>query len=118
MSTLYNCDVSFSHWDEEAIEAGESDNKGMADELEGYSLAGILEILNHAHIWECWSDTQPGPNSALEAQIEEHPRTGVKSCHSAVIRRADGLPLTVAELSEISDALRIDYCPPTVRTGE
>ena len=118
MTTLYNCSVTFEHWTTEDIEAGETYDRGFVSEDTDEQLADILARLKRDHTWESWSDTSPGPRSWLVAQPEENMITGVKSGYSARITRSDGLPLAPDDLAEISEALDLDYCPPTRRTGQ
>lgn len=97
-------------WNEEALEAGETDDKGWVEE--GSAEEGLDDLLNNSdikdHNWVEWSASNPyGKRSWLIAEEEEDMRTGERTVYNLWIERADGKPKSQEEIDAISEKLGI-----------
>ncbi len=106
----YKYKMTYETWDEEALEAGETDDKGWVEE--GSAEEGLDDLLNNSdikdHNWVEWSDSNPdGKRSWLIAEEEEDTRTGERTVYNLWIERADGKPKSQEEIDAISEKLGI-----------
>jgi len=106
----YTYKMTYETWDEEALEAGETDDKGWVEQ--GSAEEGLDDLLNNSdikgHNWVEWSDSNPdGKRSWLIAEDEEDMRTGERTTHHLWIDRADGKPKSQEEIDTINEKLGI-----------
>lgn len=107
----YTYKMTYATWDEEALEAGETDDKGWLEE--GSATYDSLEdVLNASEIknksWVEWSDSNPdGKRSWLISEDEEDNRTGARTQYNLWIERADGEPKSQEEIDVINEKLGI-----------
>jgi hypothetical protein len=107
----YTYHMTYETWDEEAIECGETDDKGFTEEgSEPYeTLDDLLHTVASDANWEGWSSTNPSPRDWINSYGESDPHTGERTNHSLWIERADGEPINVAEQVHISNYLKIRH---------
>lgn len=106
----YTYKMTYETWNEEALEAGETDDKGWVEE--GSADEGLDDLLNNSdikdHNWVEWSDSNPdGKRSWLIAEEEEDHRTGERTVYHLWIDRADGKPKSQEEIDAINEKLGI-----------
>lgn len=105
----YYYKMTYETWDEEALEIGETDDKGWhVDKSENYdSLEELLQDAGYDASWLEWSDSSPGPRSWIISQEDENYSTGERTIYNLFIERSDGRPLGRDELKYISRKLRL-----------
>jgi hypothetical protein len=101
--------ISYETWDEEALEAGETDDKGWkVEESESYdTLESLLDSVSHDASWLEWSSSHPSSGDWIISQDDQDYRTGDRTQYSLFIERSDGKPLTTAQLKLIDKKLRL-----------
>jgi hypothetical protein len=106
----YTYKMTYETWDEEALECGDTDDKGWKEEgSEAYeTLDELLRIVASDANWSGWSSTNPGPRDWINSYGEEEPN-GERTNNSLWIEHADGLPITLAEQVHISNHLKIHH---------
>ena len=104
----YTYKMTYETWNEEALEIGETDDKGWVEEgSQPYdSLQGVCRATRE-HSWLEWSDSNPGPRSWLIAEDEEDMRSGDRTTHNLWIERGDGKPLSDEEIDYINAQFHI-----------
>jgi len=105
----YTYKMTYETWDQEAIEAGETDDKGWEEEgSEPYESLDAVLRATRDHSWVEWSDSNPdGKRSWLVSEDDEDHRTGDRTQYSLWIERADGLPKNQEEIDHINEAFGI-----------
>ena len=105
----YTYRMAYETWDEEALEAGETDDKGWDEE--GSEVYDTLDDVIRAvddNSWSHWSSTHPdGKRDWLVSDGDEDPRTGERTSHHLWVERKDGKPLDNNELKYLSKKLRV-----------
>lgn len=106
----YTYKMTYEVWDEEALEIGETDNKGWQEEgSEAFdTLEEVCRHLSHDATWLSWSSSSPdGKRDWLISQSEEDFRTGERTQYNAWIEREDRQPLSRDEIKFINRELRV-----------
>jgi hypothetical protein len=103
----YTYKMTYETWDEEAVEAGETDDKGWVEE--GSDVASLADTLRSAgdHNWLEWSDSNPTGRSWLISEEEQDMHSGERTIYNLWFMRSDGSPLSGDEIKEISKAYGI-----------
>lgn len=104
----YTYKMTYETWNEEALEAGETDDKGW--EEEGSDVYGSLEDVIRAtddHSWIEWSSSPPDGRSWIISEDDEDHRTGDRTIYNLWIERTDKKPLSADEIDTISKAFGI-----------
>jgi hypothetical protein len=105
----YIMDMTYETWDEEALEHGDTDDRGYEYKNERYD--DLEELLNDSPVryesWVDWSSSRPGKNSWIISDKDENYRTGEITYRNLFIKRADGKPLDKDELRLIKKELGV-----------
>lgn len=101
--------MAYETWDEEALEAGETDDRGWkVEESESYdTLESLLDSVSHDATWLEWSSSHPSSRDWIISESEQDYTTGDRTSYSLFIERSDGKPLTTAQLKLIDKKLRL-----------
>lgn len=104
----YTYKMTYERWDEEAVEAGETDDKGW--EEEGSEVYDTLEDVISAtddHSWLEWSSSKPDGRSWIISEEDQDYGTGERTIYNLWIERTDKKPLSADEIDTISKAFGI-----------
>jgi len=106
----YTYGMTYETWDEEALEAGDTDDKGwLTEETDVEPLPSLEELLRSSDIqyksWLEWSSSPPDGRSWIVGDEEEDMRTGDRTLHELFIRRVDKRPLSDEEIRYITEQL-------------
>lgn len=107
----YVVDMYYEVWDEDAIEAGETDDKGTeVKKARHKDLEDVCDDYDN-HDWLEWSsshlDDRGGYQPWITSDSEQDFRTGERTRYDLFIRRVDKKPLTYPEVKYISDRFRL-----------
>lgn len=99
--------VTYDAWDEEALEAGDTDDKGWkVEQTEPYdTLDELLRNASREASWVSWGDSHPSASSSITSEGEYENRTGLQTYYTLFIERTDGKPLTTEQLKKIDKTL-------------
>jgi len=99
--------IAYETWDEEALEAGETDDRGWEEEESSVyeTLDELLRSVSMSANWLEWSDSHPSAGSWIVSQDDQDFRTGDRTIKSLFISRTDGRDLTTAQLKYIDKVL-------------
>ncbi len=99
---------TYEVWDEETLEAGDTDDRGWEHEYEDNgpykSLADLLQDIP-GHSWLEWSSSDPGPRDWIISEDDQDYRSGDRTQYSLHIKHADGTPLTQSEVNFIDSKI-------------
>lgn len=101
--------MTYETWDEEALEIGETDDKGWR-ETRSDDYDYLDELLNSVRgdaSWLHWSDSSPGPRSWINSDSEEDYSSGERTNYSLWIMRGDRQPLSREEIKHITRELHL-----------
>jgi len=104
----YKMSQTYEVWDEEALEIGETNDKGW--EYEDVHFDYLDELLDDADTdwsWLEWSSSSPGPRDWIVGQDDEDYSSGDRTRRDLFIERADGVPLSRDEIKHITKRLRL-----------
>jgi hypothetical protein len=104
----YVMSMTYEVWDEEALEIGDTDERGW--EVTGEKFDDLEELLRDSDVrdksWIEWSTSgRPGRNSWINSDAEEDYRSGERTYYNLFIKRADGKPLSRDEVKHINKEL-------------
>jgi len=97
--------VTYSRWDEEALEAGDTDDKGF--EIEDAEVEDLEELLSDVEgiaNWVEWSSSPPDGHSWIISEGDQDP-SGEITNYALHIKRPDGQPLSKNEIATITKHL-------------
>jgi hypothetical protein len=106
----YYYKMTYEIWDEEALEIGETDDKGWHEDGSSPddTLEEVCNTLSHEASWLSWSSSNPdGKRDWLVSQSDEDFRTGERTQYNAWIMRKDGQPLSRNEIKFINRELHV-----------
>ena len=104
----YLTSMTYETWDEEAVEAGDTDDKGWDYQDSHFdSLEEAVDSASHDASWLEWSSSSPGPRDWVVSQDDQDYRSGERTINHLFIERADKVPLSKDEIKYITKALRL-----------
>ncbi len=99
----YTYKMTYETWDQDALEAGDTDDKGWVEEGSGRydSLQDVMRAARD-HNWLEWSSSPPDGRSWIVGEDEEDYRSGDRTRHDLWIERGDKQPLSDEEMAFIT----------------
>lgn len=113
--------MTYETWSPEDVEIGDTDDKGWAvEQSEPYdTLEELLDAVEGEASWLEWSSSPAQPGDWIVSEGSVDYKTGDTTNHSLWIERADGKPLTRAQMKKITNRLGLHGARfnPTCRTA-
>jgi hypothetical protein len=104
----YLTSMTYEVWDEEAVEAGDTDDKGWDYQDSHFdSLEEAVSSASYDASWLEWSSSSPGPRDWIVSQDDQDFRTGERTVNHLFVERADKVPLSKDEIRYITKELRL-----------
>lgn len=109
--TGYVVTMTYEKWDEESLEAGDTDDRGF--EFKDEKLKTLDDVARYVpsnkYGWHEWSGLPASPGDWLTSSPDENFRTGGHTIYGLHITHGDKTPLTREEMAYLSQKLHVRW---------